>query len=414
VLRAGATRRGGCPAGTPSAGGTLTMTLAAAVPVLLERLLDVRSPRTAAAYAIDLNDFARWYGCARDEAVYRLLAGGGESAREVALRYVGYLRRQGRAPATISRRLGTLRTVVRWAEDQDLIDWWLDVHDWRAMSGDVGEGVAEDVAYVLPRDPAEMTRLDLQHYALAEALGGQYFAWVRNPRTVLDVGAGTGQWGFDVSDLHREALVVGFDLVRPKPGAPATYRAVRGNVLQGLPFRRDSFDFVHQRFLFSGVPVTDWPDEVAELVRVCRGGGWVELVEGATLLERPGPATRRLVDLLLEVNRRAGLDTQSAVFRGLHLYLHDAGVTDVERRAVELPIGEWAGRVGSLMASDFRALFTRMSPTFTAELGVPAAECIELVRAARMEWEEFHTMYPVAAAWGQKLSDEQLCSSGRS
>jgi len=45
---------------------------------------------------------------------------------------------------------------------------------------------------------------------------------------------------------------------------------------------------------------------------------------------------------------------------------------------------------------------------------VPAAECIELVRAARMEWEEFHTMYPVAAAWGQKLSDEQLCSSGRS
>ncbi|TMC13414.1 MAG: hypothetical protein E6J41_00490 [Chloroflexi bacterium] len=362
------------------------MCVAGRVGELVDRLLDARSPRTVQAYIVDLDDFARWRACSRHEAICQLLAGGAENARQLSLRYAAHLRRRERASATIQRRLTTLGTLVRVAENCGLIDWWLDVHDWRAMSEDVGEGVGEDVAYVLPRHPAEVARLDLQHYALAEALGGvhygvHYLAPVRSPRT---------------------ALVVGFDLVRPKPGAPAAYRAVRGNVLQGLPFRSDSFDFVHQRLLFSGVPVTSWPAEVAELVRVCRGAGWVELVEGATRLERPGPATLRLVDLLLEVNRRAGLDTESAVFGGLHRYLLDAGATGVERRAVELPIGEWAGRVGSLMASDFRALFTRMSSTFTADLHVPATECVELVRAAGQEWEECHTTYPVAVAWGQK------------
>jgi SAM-dependent methyltransferase len=375
--------------------------------------MDARSPRTVQAYGVDLDDFARWLACSRHEGICQLLVGGAENARQISLRYAAHLRRQERAPATIQRRLTTLGTLVRVAEGCGLIDWWLDVHDWRAMSEDVGEG-GEDVAYVLPRHPAEVTRLDLQHYALAEAFGGShYLAPVRSPRTVLDVGAGTGQWGFDVSSEHHDALVIGFDLVRPKPGAPAPCPAVRGNVLQGLPFLPGSFDFVHQRFLFSGVPVAAWPAEVIELLRVCRGGGWVELVEGATWLERPGPATLRLVELLLDVNRRAGLDTESVVFRGLHRYLVDAGATGVEYRTVELPIGEWAGRVGSLMASDFRALFTRMSSTFTADLLVPAAECVELVRAAGQEWEQYHTTYPVAVAWGQKPSDDRLSSSGR-
>ena len=220
------------------------------------------------------------------------------------------------------------------------------------------------------------------------------------------MGAGTGQWGYDLCEMHDGALVVGFDLVAPKPGAPEGYRAVRGNLLHGLPFANDSFDFVHQRLLFAGVPVNAWPATVAELVRVCRPGGWVELVEGATRSEPMGPAMERLVDLLLELNRSIGLDTDSVVFRSLDRYLIDAGLEQVARRVVELPLGEWAGSVGRLMASDVRALFTRLSARFTVRLGVPATECMGLVRAAQVEWEELHTTYAVALAWGRKPEGE--------
>jgi SAM-dependent methyltransferase len=259
-----------------------------------------------------------------------------------------------------------------------------------------------DVAYLLPRHPAETDRLDLQHYALAEALGGHQLAPIASPRRVLDVGAGTGQWGYDVAREHPEAVVVGFDLVPPKPGGPTGCHAVRGNILRGLPFGDARFDFVHQRLLFSGVPVDAWPGTVHELVRVCGPRGWVELVEGATEFQSAGPATERLAELLRKLNRTTGLDTASVVFRSLDRYLVDAGLRSVERRTIDLPLGHGGGRVGSLMASDIRALFTRVSAAFTSRLGVPAAVCVELLRTAQLEWEELHTRYSIALAWGQK------------
>jgi SAM-dependent methyltransferase len=369
------------------------------IPDLVEGLLAGRSARTVRAYQADLDDFARWRGLPLGEAVAQLLGAGAEEGGRLAGRFAAQLQHEGRAPATIGRRMGTLRLLLRLARDRELIDWWLP-DDWGSMPEYVEE--SGDVAYLLPRHPAETDRLDLQHYVLAEALGGHHLAPVVGLARVLDVGAGTGQWGYDVHQEHPRAVVVGFDLVAPKADGPGGYFAVRGNLLHGLPFGDSSFDFVHQRLMFSGIPVNLWPATVLELVRVCRPGGWVELVEGATQFQPAGPATERLAGLLLELNRRAGLDTASVVFGSLDRYLIDAGLRDVVRRTIDLPLGDWGGRVGSLMGSDIRALFTRVSAAFTARLGVPTAECVELVRAAQLEWEQLRTTYSVAMAWGRR------------
>ena len=379
---------------------------------LIDRFLAERAPRTAQAYVADLEDFGRWQGRPPAKAVAVLLAAGEDGARQMVLSFAARLKRDGRARSTIGRRIGTLRLLVRLASDDGMVDWRLDLGDWPLMMESADEP-ADAAPYVLPRHPSEVDRLDLQHYALAEALGTpetaiHYLAPVGDLRRALDVGAGTGQWGYDVCRLHGGAMVMGLDLIEPKPGQPAGYRAVRGNVLQGLPFRSDSFDLVHQRLLFTGVPVANWPETVVELVRVCRPGGWVELVEGATESAPMGAAMGRLVELLLELNRAAGLDTASVVFRSLDRYLVNAGLEEVARRTVELPVGEWAGRIGSLIASDIRALFTRLGPVFAARLGAPAAECVELVRTAQLEWEELHTKYSIAVVWGRKREGEDV------
>jgi SAM-dependent methyltransferase len=371
---------------------------------LLERFLAGRPPRTGRAYRADLDDFARFAGRSRAEAVAELLAGGPERARLLLSSYAAHLRRLSRAQATVDRRLRTLRSLARLARESGLVDWTLP-GDGHGVEGQGAEGLEEDgegVAYVLPRHPSEIDRLDLQHFALAQALGGHYLAPVRQPARVLDVGAGTGQWGYDVSAMHPDALVVALDLKAPKPDPPPRCVAVIGNLLQGLPFAGDSFDLVHQRLLFSGIPVQDWPVTVRELVRTCRPGGWIELLEGATRFEPAGPATRRLTELLLRLNRTTGLDSTSTVFDSLDGYLAAAGAREVVRRTVAMPLGDWAGVTGSLMASDIRALFTRVSAVFTARFRVPARECVELVRAAQLEWEEHHTTYDLALAWGQK------------
>ncbi|HZU16111.1 MAG TPA: class I SAM-dependent methyltransferase, partial [Candidatus Dormibacteraeota bacterium] len=213
----------------------------------------------------------------------------------------------------------------------------------------------------------------------------------------------TGQWGFEVGHQFPGALVVGFDLVRGKPGAPPRYRHVRGNLLQGLPFRDGVFDFVHQRLLVSGIPVAEWPGAVRELVRVTRPGGWAELVEIPTRPRRAGPATEHLWELLLRsVALPLGLDTTDVVFRSLDGHLHEAELEEVTRRELELPVGEWGGQVGSLMATDVRAACTRLCERLRTRSPSLADQAGELLGHSLEEVDRYRTVWPVAIAYGRK------------
>ena len=259
-----------------------------------------------------------------------------------------------------------------------------------------------ELNYLLPRHPSEVDRLDVQHYALRETLRANYLAPIESPCRVLDVGSGTGQWGFDVAVQHPRSLVVGLDVEPGKPGSPPNYRFVRGNLLRGLPFADRSFDFVHQRLMAtSSIPRSAWPAVVADLVRVTVPGGWVELVEVVVEIQPAGPATRRLLGLARQVGRSFGLDME-AIVRSLGLQLTIAGMTGVEQSSVELPVGEWGGRVGSLTASNLRALNVRLFDAFETRLGVPRARLRDLLQTMQEEWEEHHSRGTFVFAYGRK------------
>lgn len=256
---------------------------------------------------------------------------------------------------------------------------------------------------MLPRHHTEIDRLDVQHYALRAALRGNYIAPVERPAAILDVGSGTGQWAYDLCAQFPDAVVYGLDLVPGKvQDRPANYRYVKANILQGLPFADGSFDFVHQRLMVPALPVSTWPDVVSDLLRVTRPGGWVELVEGGDGIEPRGPATKRLFELAAQLAATYELDWTGSVSNVLDEYLVRAGADAVELRSVPLPIGEWGGRVGSLLASDFRSTFTGLCPTFESRFGLPAALCQELLRAMHAECEGFRSRYTIGMAIGQK------------
>lgn len=259
-----------------------------------------------------------------------------------------------------------------------------------------------DIRYILPHHPTETDRLDVQHYALLEAMGANSMAPVERPDRILDVGSGTGQWAFDLAAEHPRALVVGFDIVPGKARGPANYRFVRGNLLHGLPFRGGGFDFVHQRLMAtSAIPAADWPEAVAELVRVTRPGGWVELVEVKVEVHPAGPATLRLFELLRQAGRATGLDMEGIV-RSLGEHLRAAGLEAVEQREVPFAVGEWGGRVGSLNASNLRALFMRLFDVLEERAGASGGELRDLLHTMRVEWEEHHSGGNYVFAFGRR------------
>jgi SAM-dependent methyltransferase len=258
------------------------------------------------------------------------------------------------------------------------------------------------VRYLFPRHPREVNRLDLQHYAFREALGANYLAPIGRPERILDVGTGTGRWCLDMIAEFPQAFAVGLDVVVGKPVLDRRYGPVRGDVTAGLPFVSECFDFVHQRLLRSGIPVVAWPDAVADLVRVTRSGGWVELFEIGDEQMRQGPATAELFGGLLRLATAQGLDSDGSVVFHLDRLLTEAGLEDVTARRIELPVGEWGGRPGSFLASDMRAMFTRLAPAFEARFSVPQERTLELTRTALSECQELHSSAVFLGAWGRR------------
>jgi hypothetical protein len=87
---------------------------------LLDRFLARRQRRTLAAYTLDIEEFSGFAGQPPALAVAQLLAAGPIAGR--LLDYAVHLRERGRAQATVNRRLGTLRALLRMAVDLGLLD----------------------------------------------------------------------------------------------------------------------------------------------------------------------------------------------------------------------------------------------------------------------------------------------------
>ena len=218
--------------------------------------------------------------------------------------------------------------------------------------------------YPLPKDMGEINRLDFQHYLLRTGIGGNSIAPVREPRAILDVGSGSGRWGMELAAQYPAARVTGVDIVPPAVEdaqvlghgldmRPPNYQFTPGNVLEGLPFPDASFDLTHQRLLITAIPRERWPGVIAELIRVTRPGGWVELAE-CGVPERGGQGFMGLWGSWIEFLHGRGVDF--TLGHSIGNMLAQGGLGNVAQRQLNFPMGDWGGRIGRASATDCLAV----------------------------------------------------------
>ncbi len=268
-----------------------------------------------------------------------------------------------------------------------------------------GRRYMADVPYLLPKDLGETNRLDFQHYMLRYALKGNYAAPIEDPRDILDVGSGTGRWAIEMAQQFRAARVIGMDVAPPPVDAtaaadvrPANFSFAQGNVLERVPFPDDNFDFVHQRFLTLAIPAARWPGVVAELLRVTRPGGWVELVE--TQPPMGAPAIDQLARWGIELTRRRGIDI--SLMARVGDLLRDGGAEQVTARTVNIPVGKPNGRIGAMAAVDYLTALSAVRGPL-AKLGVVDEATYDAMMArGRQEFDQGVFIQPVYLAFGRK------------
>ncbi|KAI1141890.1 S-adenosyl-L-methionine-dependent methyltransferase [Hypoxylon sp. FL0543] len=133
-------------------------------------------------------------------------------------------------------------------------------------------------SYFLPADKQEQERMNLQHEISVEVHSGElYLCPAKSPRTVLDVGTGTGIWAVEFARRHPESEVLGID-INPVPAppfiAPNCHFHV-ADIYDDWKYNRP-FDFIHVRSL--GEPA-DARRLFKSIYDNLAPGGWVEFQE---------------------------------------------------------------------------------------------------------------------------------------
>jgi ubiquinone/menaquinone biosynthesis C-methylase UbiE len=265
--------------------------------------------------------------------------------------------------------------------------------------------------YPLPKDMSEINRLDFQHFLLRTGLRGNYAAPVNQPTNILDVGTGSGRWAMEMAALFPTARIVGLDLAPPSDDTatlgqgldvrPGNYVFTAGNILEGLPFPDQSFDFVHQRLLFSAIPRDRWPVVIQELVRVTRVGGWVELAECGTP-EDGGPGYMGLWQSWIDFLAKRNVDF--TIGKHIGQMLISGGLANVQQRALNFPMGDWGGRIGRASATDCLAVGKALRAGVLAQEIMPVERYDMLYARAQQEFaqRQGRGILPFYVAFGQR------------
>ncbi|KAL7624172.1 hypothetical protein AAE478_005729 [Parahypoxylon ruwenzoriense] len=226
--------------------------------------------------------------------------------------------------------------------------------DSMSMSEDVRDYVFENSRryhkysegrYHFPNDDAEQEREDLQHAMVMLLCDGKlHFAPLENPKSVLDMGTGTGIWAIDMGDEYPDAEILGIDLSPIQPlWVPQNVQFLVDNVEEEWLQPPNSLDYIHSRQM--APTIRDWPRIIAEAYKALKPGGWLEIqdlkcvakCDDDTMAE--GDICALYAATLVGALGRLGINCFDV--EKYPQFLKEAGFTNIKETILKAPLGTW-------------------------------------------------------------------------
>ncbi|KAF9995516.1 hypothetical protein BGZ79_010798 [Entomortierella chlamydospora] len=280
--------------------------------------------------------------------------------------------------------------------------------DWAYHSRKCDDGrtrhTVENAPYMLPNDLTESDRLDAQHYLVRFLLKGNHNVDL-DPEAnlkILDVATGTGVWALEMAHEFPKADIYGVDIsaIFPTEIKPSNCHFQLCNILDGLPFPDNYFDFIYQRLLVYALTPEQRKQVYVELQRVLKPEGYLQLVESDGIVYNAGPEVEMINNLSLETSLRHGVDPRDV--QNMKAGLKGTGYTGVNSFHVALPVGNWGGKVGALSLQNMHGLATIWLKGEVGKLDQEA--CDARLAIVDREIEQYKPYYKVWLVVGQKPS----------
>lgn len=267
--------------------------------------------------------------------------------------------------------------------------------------------------YLLPADEEEGRRLNIQHVALQHSIDYRVVLapvsqWNAGD-AVLDCATGTGNWALELATRIPPSVSITCIDVSPHlfpRHTPSNVSFERRSVLSLPAEWSGRYAFVHQRLLVFALRANEWQNEISELYRVTRPGGWAQLCEIDWLGIQPGeehPHSRLLRDFHFKLSDTLGLDMGCA--RNLEARMKAAGFINVEVKVGRVAYGKLAGEGPHNATLPFYSYYTGALKVHSLKHGYVASEAEFDTEAEAMleEWNTLpHAFVPFYWVWGQR------------
>ncbi|GAB5585703.1 hypothetical protein Unana1_00603 [Umbelopsis nana] len=291
------------------------------------------------------------------------------------------------------------------------------------------------VEYLFPIDKPELDRQRMQAYVLKWAFGR----------------CGVGAWAIDIALDHPCSEVVGIDICdvfllhKPAgrrshsssyislPSDPlssnqksqssasnstsdnttqsdvANIRFEERNILDGLLYPNDHFDYIHQAHMLFAYTRNQWKQVLDEAIRVLAPGGYIEFLEVEFPGRRYGPKTASAVEQAIKIVSDRGFDAGLAI--DLRELLRCAGLTEISGTYISMPLGNWNKEdnyIGNLWRENSEIFLNSAKPWLAPEMSLSSQEYSTLWKECHEEMNETKAFVNVWVAWGRKPTSGQL------
>ncbi|KAJ4465077.1 hypothetical protein J3R30DRAFT_2951639 [Lentinula aciculospora] len=203
--------------------------------------------------------------------------------------------------------------------------------------------------YLLPADEVETQRLNKQHDIIVRAFEHRLVIAPVNLQSgdpVLESAAGSGIWALKFfENIRADGVIVDMECIDisskqfPATHPPQMHFSENSITKLPNPEWNNRFSYIHQRLLIGAMNDTLWRSAVAEIFRVLKPGGWVELLEIDFKLLRwgVGPHSKRLAGLIRDMCAGRGVIVDLNVY--LPALLKGAGFLEVQCLPRRVQIG---------------------------------------------------------------------------
>ncbi|CAG8694843.1 5106_t:CDS:2 [Dentiscutata erythropus] len=212
----------------------------------------------------------------------------------------------------------------------------------------------EDLNYVLPSDKVEAERANISHILSKHQWQGNFLSPIIEK---LEKGC----WITDMALEYPSSTFIGIDVNSSffpnTDKCPSNVCFLTCNVIYGIPFPKETFDFVYMGMMFTAFTEFQWSTLIKDTVRVLKYDGWIESLEPTCQFQNMGKTTKWIEDTTAKAcMKEKGVNVRISAMMP-KFFESNNELTNIQCVKVEYPIGDWYGCFGKYSFNNLRKMF---------------------------------------------------------